>query len=283
MEFTAIDVETATNQPYSICQIGLVAMSNGRVEKELSLLIQPPGNAYSRWNTLIHGICASLTSGSPAFDEVWPSIESYLDGRLIVAHNAAFDSYCLKRTLEYYGLGIPNWRWDCTLKRSGLNLTSACEAYGIELYRHHDALCDAMACARIYEKLQMKVEPDLTRITGKTKRDPFSFEGHERICGDLLKPELENADPDSPFYNKKIVFTGVLSRMDRLEAARRAKELGADIDTSVTKKTDFIIVGSAPGMSKLRKADKYNAEGANIVLLTESEFLELIDYNSGTF
>src|SRR5690606_3289922 len=105
--------------------------------------------------------------------------------------------------------------------------------------------------ARIYEKLQMKVEPDLTRITGKTKRDPFSFEGHERICGDLLKPELENADPDSPFYNKKIVFTGVLSRMDRLEAARRAKELGADIDTSVTKKTDFIIVGSAPGMSKL--------------------------------
>lgn len=280
MQFTAIDVETATNRPYSICQVGLVVVSNGKIIKEICRLVQPPDNAYSRWNTLIHGIGADITSDIPIFPEVWPAIERYLDGQLVVAHNAAFDSHSLKKTLKFFGLKEPAWQWDCTLRRSGLNLKSACEAYDIALDRHHDALCDARACANIYIKLLEKAVPDLSRISAKSKRDPYSFEGHERICGDLLKPELENADPASPFFNKKVVFTGVLNRLHRHEAARRAKEMGADIDTGVTRKTDFIIAGRAPGLSKIRKAEKYNSEGFHITILTEDEFLDLIDYEA---
>lgn len=278
MLFTAIDVETATNDPFSICQIGLVVVAEGTVKNEMCFLVKPPGNVYSRWNTLVHGINSSITLKAPLFPEVWPLIRNHVENSVLVAHNAGFDSRCMEKTLAYYGLETPELQWDCTLRRTGLNLKCACDAYGITLSRHHDALSDARSCAEIYIRIMEKREPDLSRITPTRKKNYFSFSDHERLCGELLKPDLENADPSSPLFNKKIVFTGVLSRIDRQTAAQKAKQLGADIDSGITKRTDFMITGSTPGMSKIRKVEKYNSEGCNIKMLSEDEFLELIQY-----
>ncbi len=50
--------------------------------------------------------------------------------------------------------------------------------------------------------------------------------GHERLCGDVLKPDLEYADSNNPFYAKKVVFTGVLNSIKRKDAADMVKKLG---------------------------------------------------------
>ena len=84
------------------------------------------------------------------------------------------------------------------------------------------------------------------------------------------------ADPASPFYGRKIVFTGVMSRFGRKEAAQIVKKMGADIDTTITKKTDFVIVGKGAGPSKLSKIKKFNDSGCNIKLVGEENFLEMV-------
>jgi DNA ligase (NAD+) len=69
---------------------------------------------------------------------------------------------------------------------------------------------------------------------------------------------------ESPFHNKKIVFTGAMTH-SRSELEKQAKMLGISVAKSVSSKTDFLIIGENVGQSKL-KAAKVNDK---VVILTE--------------
>ena len=99
----------------------------------------------------------------------------------------------------------------------------------------------------------------------------------KKINSNLLIPNIENAKPDNPFYNKKIVFTGDLNNISRQEAAIKIQNLGADINTSISKKTEIVIVGNGAGPSKMKKIEELNLQGYNIKLIYEDEFLSIIN------
>jgi DNA ligase (NAD+) len=69
---------------------------------------------------------------------------------------------------------------------------------------------------------------------------------------------------------KIFVFTGGLETLTRDEAKDKVRQLGGDVSESVSKETDFVVVGSEPG-------SKYdNAKRLNIKIISEQEFLKLI-------
>jgi len=74
---------------------------------------------------------------------------------------------------------------------------------------------------------------------------------------------------DSPFAAKALVFTGTLETMTRQEAEARAEALGAKVTKSVSKKTDFVVVGADAG-SKAAKAAELGVR-----LLSEAEWREM--------
>jgi DNA polymerase-3 subunit epsilon len=147
--FTAIDFEPAQGKRWSICQVGLVRVEEGKLVNKLNLLVCPPGNIYSGMNTQIHGISARHTCNSPGFASIWPLIRPYIENETVVAHNGAFDFSCLSQTLSYYKLQQPDYRQQCTYKIFGKGLAACCSEHRISL-NHHDALSDAMACAQLY-------------------------------------------------------------------------------------------------------------------------------------
>jgi DNA ligase (NAD+) len=69
---------------------------------------------------------------------------------------------------------------------------------------------------------------------------------------------------------KIFVLTGILKAMNREEAKEKIKLLGGEISESISKKTDYLIVGKKPG-SKLEKAKKLD-----IKIINEQEFLKII-------
>lgn len=149
--FTAIDFETANAKYNSICQVGLVRVEQGQIVRELDILVQPPGNKYHWGNSRVHGIRSKDTLEAPTFDEVWHLMEPFVYGEKIVAHNAQFDTKCLRSTLDYYGIDIPPFISECTVKIYKRNLKALCDEFNIEL-KHHNALSDAKACAQLYLK-----------------------------------------------------------------------------------------------------------------------------------
>ena len=75
----------------------------------------------------------------------------------------------------------------------------------------------------------------------------------------------------SPIAGKTVVFTGTLETLSRNEAKARAEALGANVAGSVSKKTDYVVVGADAG-SKEKKARELGLK-----ILSESEWLELIE------
>jgi DNA polymerase III subunit epsilon len=148
--FTAIDFETATPHRSSICQIGLVRVVDGEIFQTFSQLIRPPDNHYTWFNIRVHGITPKMTLHAPSFPDVWPVISSFIEDQLVVAHNASFDTAVLRTTLLHYGLRVPEFRCDCTYRLSKMNLKKMCTNLDIELLHHHDAMHDALACAKAY-------------------------------------------------------------------------------------------------------------------------------------
>ncbi len=80
----------------------------------------------------------------------------------------------------------------------------------------------------------------------------------------------------SPVAGKAVVFTGTLVTMTRPEAKVRAEALGAKVVGSVSKKTDYVVVGADAG-SKAAEAAKLG-----VTILSEEDWLRLIGRESGT-
>jgi DNA ligase (NAD+) len=74
----------------------------------------------------------------------------------------------------------------------------------------------------------------------------------------------------SPIAGKTIVFTGTLAKMTRAESKARAEALGANVASSVSAKTDYVVVGADAG-SKAAKA-----ASLGVTTLDEAAFLALI-------
>ncbi|NOQ26987.1 MAG: hypothetical protein GQ564_16625 [Bacteroidales bacterium] len=276
MNFTVIDIETAKNDRWSICRIGLIKVVNSEFTEEISYLIKPPNNEYSAWNSNIHGISADDTKDSLIFPEVWNKIKPYIQNQYIVAHNTSFNLDCLTKALKLYDIEVPKFDCCCTYKLTGGRLDEVCRAFNIEIENSHDALSDARACAKIFLKFLNKKEKDICKEKRQKKSLSNTNQDPERNNNEL-KPELDNSQPQNPFNNKKVVFLGVLQKIKREKAAQLLKNLGANIGSGVTKKTNFAISGKSPGPSKMEKIEKYNSEGSEIELIYEEEFLEMLN------
>ena len=102
---------------------------------------------------------------------------------------------------------------------------------------------------------------------------------HVKISSDLLKPDFEHVkDKENYFYGKKVVISGIYDNWpDRNELAMTIKDLGADIDTSVTKRTNILIAGDGVGPSKLSKMIANINEGREAVILNETDVVGILN------
>ncbi|MEK7202446.1 MAG: NAD-dependent DNA ligase LigA [Patescibacteria group bacterium] len=142
-----------------------------------------------------------------------------------------------------------------------------------EALSQHFGSLDKIRQAKLEELQQV---PDIGPIVAQAL---YTFKGikqNQELIDRLLKEvtivRMRPFDSaQGPLRGKSIVFTGTLETMTRPEAQQKARELGADINDSVSKNTDFVVVGANPG-SKAAKAKQLGVE-----ILTESEFVSLIE------
>lgn len=156
--YTVIDVETTGLSPRHgdrIVEIGVVKVSHD-------------GDVYDAWGTLvnpqrdvgaskIHGITARDVAKAPTFDEVAPLLLDAVDGRIIAAHNAGFDTRFLSTELQYAGYPIHEavpavctMHWaSAFLTSPSRRLSDCCQSAGVQLTNAHSALGDALATAHL--------------------------------------------------------------------------------------------------------------------------------------
>ncbi len=168
--FAVLDLETTGLSPARgarAIEIGVVLVDpDGSVEDRWETLVDPGGGAGP---THIHGVTDAMLVGAPTFAEVVGDLAVRLQGRAIVAHNAAFDIGFLDAEFSHAGL-----LWDrnplCTMRlarKRGLrpaNLAYLCGHYGIVNQRAHHALGDADATAALLGHLAVTPEEVPTAV-----------------------------------------------------------------------------------------------------------------------
>lgn len=115
---------------------------------------------------------------------------------------------------------------------------------------------------------------DIGPIVARSIADYFSHKENKNYVNRLLdKVEVEKVSTKKrvgTLSGKSIVFTGSLQTITRSEAQEKARERGADVNDSVSKNTDIVVVGENPG-SKADKAKKFSIKS-----LSEKDYLKLI-------
>ncbi|MEA5001258.1 MAG: NAD-dependent DNA ligase LigA [Endomicrobiaceae bacterium] len=116
---------------------------------------------------------------------------------------------------------------------------------------------------------------EIGTVLAKSIKDYFANSETLLMIKELQSLKVNTVEPEkdtsfSPLQNKTFVLTGELTSITRKEAENYILSLGGKTTSSVSKKTDFVVVGSEPG-SKYKKALELN-----IKILNENEFKELI-------
>jgi DNA polymerase-3 subunit epsilon len=158
LNFTAIDFETANGSPASPCAVGLVKVRDGKLVDGLAMLFQPPypHNWFHAGNINVHGIRPSDVEDAISWNQALGMLLEYVGEDALVAHNANFDMGVLKASAKAIESPLPAFSYACSLEVSrktynleSYRLNSVAYAIGHEEFKHHDALADADACARI--------------------------------------------------------------------------------------------------------------------------------------
>jgi DNA polymerase III subunit epsilon len=157
-EFMVVDTETngLGGDACELTEVGAVLVGGGELHDRWSSLVRtsaPLRRGIQRFT----GITQTMVDGAPSLETVLPPLAELLRGRVMVAHNAAFDRRVLRQAFGRTGLEWPNPPVICTaaLARAMLplqrqrGLTVLADALGIEVEAAHRALPDAETCARV--------------------------------------------------------------------------------------------------------------------------------------
>lgn len=117
---------------------------------------------------------------------------------------------------------------------------------------------------------------DIGPITAQSIVEFFKDESNQKLIQTLKEQGLNMIQEKqeikaSRFTNKTVVLTGTLEHYTRNEAKEILENLGANVSGSVSKKTDYVIYGTAAG-SKLAKA-----QNLGVATMSEEEFVEEVE------
>lgn len=294
--FVAIDFETANEQRYSACAVGLVRYDQeGEIADRFYSLLRPHPEVdyFSPINTAVHGITAAQVDDAPQWSAVAQTITKFIGDKPIVAHNMAFDGYVLSDLNKLYQLNSITNRRFCTLRLARKILADKIERkrlidvydyyFSGESFTHHNAITDAEACGRIFARMQqdysfLEIEQLCPIPRARGNRRAFSDTANKTTATELISTYGRN---ETALLGERVVFTGTLQRGKRAAIQKLVEAVGGVADKSLMKNTTMLVVGipnpraltsGSSASQKLSKARQIRQAGSSIEIMSEEEF-----------
>ncbi len=307
MKYLFYDVETANNTNRgSICAVGWLLTDEREIIDQGYSLINPHCR-FSTSNINVHGIRPEDVADSPCYKDYFEStLCKYFYDAVIISHNAAFDISCTEQALFNAQIKDPGYDYFDSISLfkaysdfPTYKLTSLSKAIGFE-YSCHNAYEDALALYNVViwfcDQMNFDSVSDFIIRSGcgcsntqnnhyipcpdnGNKEIPFRPSYSNEHCKDHVEAK------DDLFSGLRFCITGDFPGYSRPDLERIIMEHGGRPTTSVSGKTNYVIVGYYEGFpadyisGKHKAALDLIASGGNIKILLPDDFLNMLHRN----
>lgn len=291
LQYVCIDVET-TGLEYEFCDIIELAAArviDGQISETFSALVNP-GYKLPDFITDLTGITNEMLSGAPKIGDVLTRFLDFCGDNIIVGHNVNFDVNFISYAAENLGKSFLNDYID-TLRiarklfpeKEHHRLFEVAQYCCVEQPQQHRAGADVETTVACFEKMRALALADRSEAAFVDL-----FMRHQIPIGAVMKdmqPRVCEFDDTHPFFGKRIVFTGALSRMTRKDASQLVLDVGGIPADSLNKETNFLVIGNEDFKScvkngkstKMLKAEQMQKKGIDIQVISEDLFFEMLN------
>lgn len=284
--FVSIDIETTGLSPDydEIIELGAAKYIGGQLVDTFDSLVKPhfPINDFI---SSLTGITNEMLSDAEMLDTVLPQYLSFIGGMLVVGHNVNFDINFIYDECERCGLVSFSNDFVDTMRLSrrmyntlpNHKLDTVAHYFGLSARSAHRSLNDCEIAANCYLKMTEDSER-FTEAVAAFQKKKEQFHVKNIVAAEGLQ------NPDSPLFNRVCVFTGALEHFTRSEAAQLVTNIGGICEDNITKRTNILVLGNndycksiKDGKSnKQKKAEKLISEGADLIIIPESIFIDML-------
>jgi DNA polymerase-3 subunit epsilon len=268
--------------------------AQGTVEDHWYSTVNPQRDPGPVW---IHGLTSEQLADAPLFKEIANELAERLAGRVLVAHNAAFDWSMLAREYARADHHPPVEQRLCTIVLSkelrlplpNYKLESLAAHYGVVQQRAHHALDDARVLAEAFQpslhlaaaaalRLPLHVCRPLTewsRTGGPLRAAGYALSNwrHSRKRPPCPYPNPGRLEPGGPLVQgMRVAFSGDTS-IDRELLEDRATEAGLHVASAVSRLTSVLVTNDAQS----RTGKIVNAHRFGTPIVDERRFHELLE------
>lgn len=254
LTFVAIDMETLNESRTSVCEIGMVKYVDGNPVDALWKKIRPSGEIKkANWQKKhLKHIDEEELLHAPSFAEVYKEMCDFIGDSILVCHQAGADMnylYYLEKEAGVKGLCDLHYADTMEMCEHFLGKKKLSECFSIlfeeDREEQHSAIWDAHGCAKVFNELWQRFdcEPFIhTQPYLPEKERPKKGIKTECVPADGMEIE----DPLLMFYDfrgKTVVISGEEDSR-REQVKERLESWGAAVTSSISGKTDALIVGS---------------------------------------
>lgn len=288
-DYVVIDLETTGLDPRwdNIIELAAVRVENDIITNRFQSLVNPTCE-IDEFITELTGITNEMLVAAPLLQDVLPAFINFTSNSVVVAHNANFDvNFLYDNCLLYLQVAFVNDFVD-TMRVSRRmfkehkrhTLSAIVERFGLSANVEHRALSDALLTFECYE--YMKRYAFDNNITFQSLY-PKKSKRSNKHSAKSIQVTVANIDNNSLMYNKSFVFTGALEKMTRREAMQIVVNVGGICTDSVTKNTNYLVLGNNDYCStikdgksrKQKKAEQLLLSGSDIETISENVFYDM--------
>ena len=304
MKPSYVVVKTAcVNQMYRTpYRVLLTEVQNGEVAAHHDFLINPEDTFA---NEEYVAVPSEFLSKYPTFPEMWPKIAEVLNKyQWVVPAADGISALSLANALQRYQIATEPYQFITSKTICRRSLSSVLYSLSFLSFFYLQTSFNEMDDKEILEgwtKLTIycfdrreessiedflaveKIRPGSISVEGLVKIHYTRKKKYHKATAEALNVEVER-DENNPFCDMAVVFTGKLESLTRNEAQNLVLKVGGSTPKGVTMSTDYLVVGEQDlrvvgesGLSgKMKKAQEYHEKGADIEIIGESEFLEMM-------
>lgn len=293
--YVVIDIETTGYSPRydEIIELCAIKYHHGSEEGKYHTLVKPK-RTIDEYITELTGISNEMVADAPEIEACIEQFKNFIGDEIIIGYNVNFDINFLYDALyEYHGKFLNNDYVDVLriARRALPDLDShrqidVANHYGISVLTTHRSEADCVVCQECYKALKNEILAKWGSLSDFTVRHT---KHSAKITAKDISAKVQDFDETHPIYGKVCVFTGTLDQMARKEAMQLVADLGGIPADSVTKKTNYLILGNLDycktirdgKSSKQKKAEKLILAGAELKIIPEQVFYDLLLSESG--